>query len=123
MIIKGKERHFEFNVQSHKEISMLCRDNDIANIGELYKNSLDSVANIIQMAIIMNRGYEDHKAYDDPTYTPEYLTDDDFRFVSYQQIRELEQVLNRVMIEGRETEIETEPVKIKSSKNGEQAKE
>jgi len=123
MIIKGKERHFEFNVQSHEEISRLCRDNDIANIAELYKTSLDSVTNIIKLACIMNRGYEDHKAFDQPGYEPEYLTEDDFRFISYQQIHELEIILNRVMIEGRETEIETEPVKIKgSSKNGEEAK-
>lgn len=122
MIIRGKERHFEFNVQSHDEISKICRDNDIANMEELYKNSLDTVHNIIKIAIILNRGYEDHRAYDDPSYTPDYLTEDDFKFMAYPDILKLEKVLNMVMVEGRETEIETAPVIDKSSKNAEAAR-
>jgi hypothetical protein len=121
MIIRGKERHFEFNVQSHDEISRICRDNDIANMAELYENSVDTVHNIIRIAVILNRGYEDHKAYDDPDYKPEYLTEDDFKFMLYPDIRKLEGILNTVMAEGRETEIETAPVIDKSSKNGEPA--
>ncbi len=122
MIIRGKERHFEFNVQSHEEVSKMCRDNNIANIGELYQNSLDSVNNIIKLAIALNRGYEDHKAYDEPGYTPEYLSEDDFKFMLYPEIRKLETILNQTMIDGRATEIETAPVIDKSSKNGEPAK-
>ena len=120
MIIKGKERHFEFNVQSHMEVSKMCRDNDIANIGELFSSSLDSVANTIRVAIALNHGYEDHYAYEHPGYEPEYLTEDDFKFMPYLEVTELGTLLNRVMIEGRETEIETAPVK--PSKNVKQAK-
>ena len=123
MIIRGKERFFEFNVQSHEEVSKMCRDNNLANIGELYQNSLDSVNNIIRLAIALNRGYEDHKAYDEPGYKPEYLTEDDFKFMLYPDIRKLEGILNQTMIDGRATEIETEPVKSKPSKNAEPAKE
>ena len=40
----------------------------------------------------------------------------------YPDIRQLESVLNTVMVEGRETEIETAPVIDKSSKNAEAAR-
>ena len=121
MIIKGKERGLEFNVQSHREISEMCPDNDLANIAKLYTNSRDSVQNVIRMAIALNRGFEDHKAYDNPNYKPEYLTEDDFKFMAYEEIAKLENEVNDCMVNGRKTEIETEPVK-SSSKNVKRAK-
>jgi ABC-type sugar transport system permease subunit len=36
MIIRGKERGFELNVQSHGEISELCENKDFANFGKLF---------------------------------------------------------------------------------------
>lgn len=123
MIIRGKERFFEFNVQSHEEIAKMCRDNNLANIGELYSDSIEGVNKTIEMAIIMNRAYEDHKAYDEPGYKQEYLTMDDFKFMLYPEVSQLEKILTETMQEGRSREIETEPVKSKPSKNAEPAKE
>lgn len=120
MVIKGRERGLEFNVQSHEEISKLCPDNDMAKMGDLYKSTFDSVNNTIKIAIALNRGYEDHRAYDNPSYKPEYLTEEDFRFFSMTDIHKLGEEVTACMKEGEKTEIELEPVK-QSSKNAKRA--
>ena len=123
MQINHRERHFEFNVQAHTEISRLCRDEDLANIAELYTgSSINTVKNIIQIAIIMNKAYEDHRIYEDPAHVGVYLTEEDFKFMDYQEILQLEKVLNNVMVKGSEVTVEAEvPKAAKSSKNAKQA--
>lgn len=123
MIIKGKERRFELNVQSHEEIAKHLRDEDFANFGELYqRGSLATIKADIMVAITMNRAFEDHRAYDNPDYKPEYLTEEDFRFFSQAQLAELESELSKAMNAGNEISVETEEPKA-SGKNADGAKE
>lgn len=123
MIIKGKERRFELNVQSHEEIAKHLRDEDFANFGELYqRGSLATIKADIMLAITMNRAFEDHRAYDNPDYKPEYLTEEDFRFFSQAQLAELESELTKAMNAGNEISVETEEPKT-SGKNADGAKE
>lgn len=123
MIIKGKERRFELNVQSHEEIAKHLRDEDFANFGELYqRGSLATIKADIMLAITMNRAFEDHRAYDNPDYKPEYLTEEDFRFFSQAQLAELESELTKAMNAGNEISVETEEPKA-SGKNADGAKE
>lgn len=123
MIIRGKERRFELNVQSHEEIAKNLRDEDFANFGELYqRGSLATIKADIMLAIIMNRAFEDHRAYDNPDYKPDYLTEEDFRFFSQAQLAELESELTKAMNAGNETTVETEEPKA-SGKNADGAKE
>lgn len=123
MIIKGKERRFELNVQSHEEIAKHLRDEDFANFGELYqRGSLATIKADIMLAITMNRAFEDHRAYDNPDYKPDYLTEEDFRFFSQAQLAELESELTKAMNAGNEISVETEEPKA-SGKNADGAKE
>ena len=123
MIIKGKERRFELNVQSHEEIAKHLRDEDFANFGELYqRGSLATIKADIMLAITMNRAFEDHRAYENPDYKPEYLTEEDFRFFSQAQLAELESELTKAMNAGNEISVETEEPKA-SGKNADGAKE
>ena len=123
MIIKGKERRFELNVQSHEEIAKHLRDEDFANFGELYqRGSLATIKADIMLAITMNRAFEAHRAYDNPDYKPEYLTEEDFRFFSQAQLAELESELTKAMNAGNEISVETEEPKA-SGKNADGAKE
>lgn len=123
MIIKGKERRFELNVQSHEEIAKHLRDEDFANFGELYqRGSLATIKADIMLAITMNRAFEDHRAYDNPDYKPEYLAEEDFRFFSQAQLAELESELTKAMNAGNEISVETEEPKA-SGKNADGAKE
>lgn len=123
MIIKGKERRFELNVQSHEEIAKHLKDEDFANFGELYqRGSLATIKADIMLAITMNRAFEDHRAYDNPDYKPDYLTEEDFRFFSQAQLAELETELTKAMNAGNEISVETEEPKA-SGKNADGAKE
>lgn len=123
MLIKGKERKFELNVQSHEELAELCRNQDLANVDELFTvGTKQTVENVIKFAIIMNRGYEDHAAFENPMHAPEYLTEQDFRFMSMQQIGKLQEEILAAMNAGEERLVETEEIKA-SGKNGEKEKE
>lgn len=117
MKIKGKERCFEFNVQSHEEIAKLCRDDDISNLPEIMTNTLTSADTIISMAIAMNRGFEDHRAYDNPNYKAEYLEKEDFRFLTMAEMKLLEKEIMDAMNFGNKTEIETEEPKKKEEES------
>lgn len=122
MNIAGKERRFELNVQSHGEVSDLCPGNDLANIGQLYAHgSKEGTAATIKIAIILNRGYEDHKHFDDPDYEPSYLEEKDFRFMSIAQIQALEREISEAMQRDSQTTVEAELPK-SSGKNAEEAK-
>ena len=121
MKINGKERGFEFNVQAHKEISEHCPGGDLGRMGELYEKSSDEkVQADIMIAIALNRGYEDHRHYEDTDYVPDYLTEDDFRFMHFSEIAALENEITSCMTKDNRISVETQPVK--SSKNAKKAK-
>lgn len=121
MKIAGKDRSFELNVQSHEEIARMCPGEDMANMALLFnQGSIVTMQTTIKIAIALNRGYEDHRHFDDPEHHPEYLTEDMFKFMSLNQIRELEEELTRVMNEGNEVTVEGEAPK-SSGKNAEEA--
>ena len=116
MKIKGKERLFEFNVQSHEEVSRMCRDNDIANLSEIMGGTLANADTIINIAIALNKGYEDHRAYENPSYHAEYWEKEYFRFLNMAEMKLLESEVLKAMTIGNKTEIETEEPKKKEEK-------
>ena len=83
MIIRGKERGFELNVQSHAEIEKLCENEDFSNFMKIFdgKTQGENIQMDMQIACILNKGYEDRKAYEDPSYSPVYLQMEDMRFM------------------------------------------
>lgn len=112
MRIRGKERGFELNVQSHGEIEELCEGKDFANFGKLFGGTQgENVRMDMQVAVIMNRGFEDHKAFEHPGYEPDYLTMEDMKFLTMKQIQELEAELLRAVTEDDRTTIEAEEPK------------
>lgn len=116
MKINGRERHFELNVQAHKEIAEQLPGKDFSALGEMYKGgSMQIVDTDIMVAIALNRGYEDHRHFEDPSYTPVYLTEDDFRFLPVETITALEQELLAIITADKEQEIETEAPKAKKA--------
>ena len=121
MIIKGKERHFELNVQSHEEIAEQLPGKDFAALQELYSHgTLQTADTDIMIAIALNRGYEDHMNYIDPSYKPEYLTKEDFRFLPMGALTQLEAELLQALNAGQERTVETQEI---PSKKGEEVKE
>jgi hypothetical protein len=125
MEINGREINFELNVQSHEEICAICPDGDLARMGELYANpgTRKAVEANIKIAIALNRGYEDHKHFDDPNYSPRYLTEEDFRFYPYYKMPELEKELSAAMTAGMKETVETDSSDPVPQKNADEAKE
>lgn len=113
MIIRGKERGFELNVQSHAEIEKLCENEDFNNFTKIFKGKTqgENVQMDMRIACILNKGYEDRKAYEDPNYSPVYLTMEDMRFMKIVDVQKMEQELIKVIIADNETTVEGEPPK------------
>ena len=113
MIIRGKERGFELNVQSHAEIEKLCENEDFSNFMKLFegKRQGENIQTDMQIACILNKGYEDRLAYEDPNYSPVYLTAEDMRFMKIADVQKLEKELIKAIIAGNETTVEGEPPK------------
>jgi hypothetical protein len=112
MIINGKDRHFELTVQAHMEISKMCPDENFSKIDKLFaKSSVDGDNTLIQIALIMNRAYEDHECHKHPGRVPDYLVEDDFAFMLFPEFNELERVITKTMAAGSSIEVEVEPPK------------
>lgn len=113
MKIRGKDRGFELNVQSHDEIEQICEDQDFANFGKLFEGNTQgkNIRMDMQIACILNKGFEDHKAFDHPGYIPEYLTMDDMKFMTLAEVQKLEEELLKAVATGEATTVETEEPK------------
>ena len=113
MNIRGKERGFELNVQSHAEIEKLCENENFNNFMKIFegKTQRENIQMDMRIACIMNKGYEDRKAYEDPNYTPVYLTMEDMRFMKIVDVQKLEKELIKAIAAGNETTVEGEPPK------------
>ena len=113
MIIRGKERGFELNVQSHAEIEKLCENKDFDNFMKLFdgKTQGENIQMDMRIACILNKGYEDRLAYEDPNYSPVYLTMEDMRFMKIVDVQKMERELIKAISAGNETTVEGEPPK------------
>lgn len=112
MVINGVDRHFELNVKSHREICENLPNKDFSKVADLFSgSSLASIDGYIMLACAMNRGYEDHKHYDDPSYKQNYLEESDFDFFKIPELGALEKELTEAIVGGMKTEIQVEQPK------------
>ncbi len=102
MIIRGRERFFELNVQSHEELAAICPNGDLSSLGELFGEDTGrkNIEVDIQIACILNKGYEDRMEFEDPEYKAVYLTADDCRFLSIAEIRQMESEISQAISSG-----------------------
>lgn len=115
MKLKEQEYKFELNIQSQNDITTLCPENDFSRIGEVLggNNVTESMNAIIKIACMLNKGYEDHRKYDDDSYDVNYLTEDDCRFLTMQEVMELSKEVTECMNHDAQVSIETEEIKSK----------
>lgn len=110
MIINGKERDFAYTIEAADEIGKLCKNGDIKNIDSLFAGTgQQGMKNDIKIAIILNRAAEDRKAYFDPHYHPEYLTEADFKYFLVPDLNRLEMEFSKVMTADRAGTVEAQP--------------
>lgn len=75
MIVHGKERLFRLTVGASMAIAEICPDGDLERLSEAITGPYTKVlANACKIILALQAGYEDARAYDDPTYTPDYMT-------------------------------------------------
>ena len=91
MKIHGKERGFLLTVGASADIAKLCPDGDMSRIGEALEGGFDkSMGVIMDMMLIMNKGYEQNKMYETPGYEMDLLTKDELMALPLADLMELQ---------------------------------
>ena len=118
MIINGKERDFAYTVEAADEIGKLCKNGDVKNLDSLFAGTgQDGMKADIKIALILNRAAEDRKAYFDPRYHPDYLTEADFKYFLVPELTKLEAEFAKVMTEDVAATVETKEPEQTGKKN------
>lgn len=119
MEIRGKERKFLLTVGGRDEIAALCPNGDITEISTVLSES-KSTELLRKISIIMNRDYEDHTKYYNPSYETDYLTDDDLKMLTLEEFRVLNDEMSDAFLKGMGITVETDDKKgKKTAKRGE----
>lgn len=115
MKLKEQEYKFELNIQSQNDITSLCPDNDFSRIAEILggESITTSMNTIIKIACMLNKGYEDHRKYDDDSYEVHYLTEEACRFLTMKEVMKLTKEVTESMNKDSEVSVETEEIKSK----------
>lgn len=91
MIVHDKDRRFKLTVGASMKIAELCPDGDMNRLKEVLTGSYASIMkNVVAIILALQAGYEDAKAYDDPTYTPDYMTEEEIATLEPADFQRLE---------------------------------
>lgn len=78
MEIKGKDYRLLLTVAAASDIAQFCPGENFDHLNDVLFSPSIPVSNnaIINMACALSRGYEAHRAFDEPVYSPAPLTPD-----------------------------------------------
>lgn len=92
MYIFGKDYGFMLTVGASGEIADLCPDGDIERLGEALEGSYNQTLNVATgMIVAMSRGFETHRAFEEPGYKADPLTRDMILALSQADFKALEE--------------------------------
>lgn len=113
MVIHGKDRKFLLTIGASADIADLCPDGDMTQIGEIFAKAsfAEQVKFTIKMAIAMNRGYEENKAFEIAGYEEDVITEKELRTLTPDQLQELSSAVLAAYRGDMSGEIEAEPEK------------
>ena len=104
MLIDGYDYRFAYTVGA------FCAITDLKL--PVPKTLADQCKTIMQMAVIMNKAYEDRQKLANPSYTPKYLTRDRLNALDVKDIvNKLSPEVNDAVAEGKYRLVEAEPKK------------
>ena len=90
MKIHGKERGFLLTVGAASEIAKFCPDGDITRIEEAFPDSYGkSIDIMVKMVLILNKGYEQNKAYETEGYVPDPITEEELMVLPMTDLMQL----------------------------------
>lgn len=93
MKIHGREIGMRLTIGATLEIAKLTPHENIDEIGELIGNSTfaGQMNLIVKFIVAMSKGYESAKRFEDPTYTPNPLTEEEILSLDMQTLTALQE--------------------------------
>ena len=90
MKIRGRDIRFLRTVKTACDIADICPDKDLNKISALFSGSISEInKNGAKLIHFMNEGYEMSKHFDDPTYKPNPISEEELLYLddeTYQQL-------------------------------------
>lgn len=115
MTIRGREIRFMCTVEAHHKISAIAQDNNIDTVLHMLQDPSDTVAlytNVVLFTAAMSEGFEQHRAWEEPDYTPNPLTLDELAHLRRKELDTLFGEAMEAFIEDIGVSVETkEPQK------------
>ena len=113
MQVFGREITFRRDWGANIKIAKMCPGHNLSRMQELFaEDDFVVMAGVnTQLLVILSESGERHKAYEDPSYTPRPLTEDEIMMLSDEEVTELLNEAMAAMQTDSKTEIETKPVK------------
>lgn len=113
MKVQGREIKFLRTVKANFDIAEICPDGKQDKLNELFEGDTAEVSmNMIKFIILMNRGYEEAKHFEDPAYEIHLLDEKAMMYMDFADIGELFQEATNAYLGIKQT-VEVEPSKSK----------
>lgn len=82
MKIRGRDIRFLRTVKTACDIADMCPDRDLNKIGALFSGTVSDVnKNGAKLIHLMNEGYEMSKHFDDPSYKPNPISEEEILYL------------------------------------------
>ena len=90
MNIRGRDIRFLRTVKTACDIAKLCPDENLSRFGELFNGSVSAInQNGAKLIHLMNVGYEMNRHFDDPSYTPNPISEEEVMYLDDDTFQEL----------------------------------
>lgn len=117
MYLHGREIKFKFTIAASIEVSKMCKDGKLENIGSLFEGNYEEVAHNNNMFIIaLHKGYIGSMKFEDPKFEEEVLTEEELLMMDNQDYSKLQDEAYAAYYGDSKRNVETEPVKVKGKK-------
>ncbi len=118
MKVQGREIKFLRTVKANFDIAEICPDGKQDNVDKLWEGDTAEVSmNMIKFIILMNKGYEEAKHFEDPAYEIHLLDEESLMYMDIADINTLFQEAVDAYIGIKQT-VEVEPSKSKKKTSG-----
>lgn len=90
MKIRGRDVRFLRTVKTACELARMCPDNDLRNLDALWNgNVAETNENAAKIMHLMAEGYEMNKHFDDPSYKPNPISEEEIMYLDDTTFQEL----------------------------------
>lgn len=108
MKIHGKERNFCMTIGAAKRIAKLCPEGKLENLNVMLSNgnTVDMVEKVTELLVILNEGYENKRAFEEPGYTPDVLTVEELETLEVEELTKLQTEALRTIRKDQKPDVE-----------------